>query len=156
MKILGEISKKKASLEGLVTGIWGYQYDPLRHDGLVYSAMNQLKKSLQEVAFVIERQDQGYSFLERFSVVSLGKEEIQKSSDTLQESLSFDSEDLNFRQMQILSWFKKHAGEALSIQDVKNLLQVSTMTAHRDLKGLCQKQKIKAIGRARATVYIVS
>jgi len=55
--------------ERLIQRIWRYEYDPLRHDPLVYSAMTKLRKLLEPHGGWVEFTEDGYRFRSDVTVI---------------------------------------------------------------------------------------
>ncbi len=162
-KILMTLSNGFTSKETLVNSVWGYQYDPLRHDSLIYSSFSNLRKILGTEASLIETSELGYKLNAR--LVNLldqgavpGKDPATEISE-LPEIESGASEKivalakagLNSRQIQIMSYLQRN--QFISVKILVGLFETSEITANRDLRALYEKKFVVRIGQGRATQY---
>lgn len=151
--VLGECSKQE-----LIETVWGYKYDPLRHDSLIYPAISRLRVLLGDRANWIEATHQGYRLSTQVQVrfhrsMNEMSERIQpppKASTTAEPS-SIDS--LNYRQLALLKKLK--ADDFLDVQRYKKMFSISQITATRDLSSLTAHGLLKRTGNGRATRYSV-
>jgi hypothetical protein len=151
------LAQGECSKEELIQTVWGYKYDPLRHDSLIYPAISRLRQLLGERGNWIEVTNRGYRLngkvqirffqaVDDFEVVSEpGLHEVPAESSVLQQ--------LNFRQISILKRMKQ--GEVLEVQKYKEIFQVSQITATRDLSTLHDLDLLKRVGKGRATRYVI-
>lgn len=143
--------------ENLVSQVWGYGYESLRHDSLLYSAIASLRKSLGPIGHWIESRDSGWSFRNLGQIVHLldgfNLSEAEPSQTPTLESPTLSTFDsgLNWRQLKALR--KTKTSQPWTVPAYRQTFQVSTMTAWRDLDGLEKSGYLKRIGRGRATVY---
>ncbi len=177
IKILLRLSTSLAGKEALMKDVWRLNYDPLRHDSVIYAALATLRKTLGPAARWIETLDEGWALsapLTRVQGVRANVSAVsnEKMSEVATESLrqtapndrgedlaSSDYNDsLNFRQQKALYELKltkaSSSREMWTVPDYKKFFHVSTMTAWRDLDGLTDSGYLKRIGRGRATVYV--
>ncbi|MFZ4715089.1 MAG: hypothetical protein ACOYL6_15315 [Bacteriovoracaceae bacterium] len=152
LKLLKCMLGDQGSLDKMVTTIWGQEYHPLRHDNLVYRAISQLKKILGKSAYIIQRDERKYSLAQVFTVKNLDSAHAKRPE--LIERMPLQESEFTHRQLMLLKWFQKGQDRVTDIQGVKKMFKISTMSAYRDLKLLCEKKKLKALGKARATKYI--
>lgn len=155
-KLLEVLQKGPLSKESLVKQLWGYEYHPLRHDNLVYSAMSALRKALGSKHTWIQTLDLGYQLQSGIQILHAGKNgqsdlteraNIKKSVDT---GHLVDSQ-LNYRQIQALEYLQEH--RFLNTRDYKGLFSTSEITASRDLGALNRKGYVLKIGFGRSTQY---
>ncbi len=174
--------KKGSSKDQLLEGAWGYKYDSLRHDSMLYAAISGLRKSLGPAGNWVRPTEFGYLFEaelwtpEKQTVALSESHHFQKgidgsravsSSTTLSSSFvgtvvktsSRSAEvsqkfDLNHRQLEILDWLKSE--RFLSVKEVRDRFRISEITALRDLDGLRKTGIVLRIGKARATRYAVA
>ncbi len=164
-KILTTLSRGFTSKEALVTAVWGYQYDPLRHDPLIYSSFSSLRKSLGTDAHFIETSEMGYklnatllNFLEQGNQQA---QDYERQMNVTQPSaynrgqsdkiVALAKIGLNSRQIQILTFLETN--EFISVKTVVSLFSTSEITANRDLRALYEKKLVIRIGQGRATQY---
>lgn len=142
----GEVSKRK-----MVESAWGYTYDPLRHDGMVYAALSALRRALGAAGAWIQPTEEGYRFTGRLTLA--GAEESAEK-DLISAGPAGAAPiplDLNHRQVQLLASLKR--GAFLSVKDYQTRYVTSEATALRDLTGLWKRGAVVRIGKARATRY---
>lgn len=155
-KILRALQQGFCSKEDLIVKVWEFQYDPLRHDTVIYAAMNSLRKLLGEKAHWLETVENGYRWSPIFEV-RLHKTETSRKPSNTQESPSeqiTDAGALNYRQIQILRHLTKE--EFIDVQKYKKIFKVSDITASRDLSLLTGAGLVARIGRGRATKYCLA
>lgn len=159
IKFLGEQTCTK---EQIIQQVWSYkEYDPLRHDSLIYSSITRLRNLLNLTEHQLFFDGEGYrlnmSVLDYHQLHSQNVKEITKNPALVskhfvqnQELMQF-TEELNFRQFRIL---QNMDVQNLSVKSYSSLFKVTTMTALRDLRKLCEYGYLKKIGRGRATTYL--
>lgn len=162
-KILDLLAKGDCDKEKLVEAVWGYRYDPLRHDPMVYSALSTLRKNLGLGAEWLQATESGYRLATRFFAVAESKKSISKApvkaEPTLQTAPVLDSSLakylplLNHRQIEILEWLKDQ--RFLGVGECRTRFDVSEITALRDLDGLRRQGLVVRNGKARATRYML-
>lgn len=168
-KILIMLRDRPCSKEELVEHIWGYSYDPLRHDPLIYSSMNKVRKFLENYGDWIELSENGYRLKSEVKVIiknnlkretSTSKmsslnaliEKVQEQPLALSFTKNLDLQNMNFRQLQVLEYLKKN--QSISINELALKLEISKPTATRDLSQLHKMGKLKRVGKGRATRYL--
>lgn len=166
-KIIVLLKANAQSKEALVEQIWGYQYDPLRHDTLVYSSINKVRKLLSPYSDWIVLTEDGYRIRADIKVIikntlkssdkktmaqspQLGTHPTQLTKPARTQSKIF--KDLNFRQLQIVDYLNKNT--SISIFELSQKLEISKPTATRDLSQLHRLGILKRIGKGRATRYL--
>lgn len=167
-KILLLLRERPQTKEELVQQIWGYQYDPLRHDPLIYSSMNKVRRFLENYADWIELSEEGYRIKAGVKVIlknNLKRETKMTALDALVDkakttqpefikaSRPMDLQNLNFRQMQVLEYLRKN--QSISIYELSSKLEISKPTATRDLSQLHKLGKLRRVGKGRATRYLL-
>lgn len=154
-KIIAKLAQGYTTKEDLVNSVWGYRYDPLRHDSLIYSAFSALRKVFSEDSRMIETSEVGYSLSAQ--VINLLETSTPESDLKIipmpqKSDLSGLLElGLNSRQIQILQFLDKN--QFISVKMVLKLFSTSEITANRDLRTLFQKNLVLRIGQGRATHY---
>jgi DNA-binding winged helix-turn-helix (wHTH) protein len=146
----GECTKEK-----LIQTVWGYRYDRLRHDSLIYQAVSRLRQLLGERGRWIEATEQGYRLNSQVRVrlyrrVDAERAELGRAENQVPEEAQM-LETLNHRQLSILRRFRNH--EFFDVQTCKALFKVSQITATRDLSGLHKLKLVNRVGKGRATRY---
>ena len=156
-KILAQLSKGYTSKEDLVNTIWGYTYDPLRHDSLIYSTFSNLRKILKHDSRLIETSELGYNLnAQLVNLLETRKKEAanqknQNFTPLKNELGSLLGLHLNSRQIQILQYLDNN--QFISVKDAVLLFSTSEITANRDLRSLLAKNLVLRIGQGRATHY---
>ncbi len=168
-KILVLLKDSPKSKEDLVREIWGYEYDPLRHDSLVYSSINKIRHLLAPHADWVQLTEDGYVLSKAVKVIIKNnlktspliknkspldlKSLPQKAKVRLPPKWSKHLKDLNFRQIQILDYLKNHS--SISVQELSAKLLISKPTATRDLSKLYDLCIVSRVGQGRATRYFL-
>ncbi len=149
-KLLKLIGQTTATKERIVESVWGYEYEPQRHDSMIYSALAALRKTLGESHHWVETQDEGWALRNRGSSVTF----VDRESAPIERPIlvSDESSELNWRQLKAMTRVKSR--EPWTVPRYKNMFEVSTMTAWRDLDLLAKAGYLTRIGRGRATVYL--
>lgn len=146
-RILEALAVSHQTKADLVARVWGYAYDPLRHDSLVYTSISKLRQALGSTGEWIEMDEKGYRLR---SGVHL------KSPVTATPTASVNiipATNLSFRQLRILTTFARNERGVVGVDDVMREFQVSRATATRDLAELTTRGYLRRLGRARATRY---
>ncbi|NOT80407.1 MAG: hypothetical protein HOP07_15540 [Bacteriovoracaceae bacterium] len=144
----------------MIQQIWEYEYDPLRHDNVIYSAVRSLRRALGEAGGWIETIENGYRYsLDRkFKISKKGsnKENLNPNHELL-NSVKLGVETLinplNYRQLKALDYIK--TAEYLDVLTYQKKFSVSEATASRDLRYLKKCGFVISIGKARATKYLL-
>ncbi|MES2767928.1 MAG: DeoR family transcriptional regulator [Bdellovibrionota bacterium] len=144
---------KEMDKEELITRVWGYKYDPLRHDNIVYSAMTLLRKLLGEKSSWLVTTESGYKWLAGVEIKSHLTNEAQNIEAIIPKKLDVNFNTLNFRQMKILQFLKNN--ESIDVQKCKKLFNVSDITASRDLSSLTRSNSLIRVGKGRAIRYVL-
>ncbi len=148
-KLLETLASGLVSKEVLVQKLWGYNYDPLRHDALVYASLSTLRKLLGNQADWILTTENGYSLAPDIRILS----SHPSSSHSPQRAPAGGSQeiDLNFRQLQALQYLD--AEPFLSTKTYSKIFKTTEITANRDLRSLMEKDYVVRSGFGRATRY---
>ena len=162
----------------LIEKVWGYNYDPLRHDSLVYTALTRLRVALEPMNHWIINDDTNYQLLPDVEIQFIQTAPQALSASTLTSSRTFTAlgashaaspppslqsltsssaptlplleMDLNLRQIQFLNL---KDSVAVNVEAYAKHWKVTKMTALRDLKKLCDLGYLKRLGKGRATEY---
>jgi hypothetical protein len=162
-----EFSRKLLSLLGsvdhldkevFVREIWDQAYDPIRHDGLIYSLVNRTRKLLGPYAQWLENSEEGYylssgvkvNFHSQVEQVKFEQQEHIISDKPLATTLRSKT-FLTSRQLEILNLLK--VNPHLSTRVLVEHFQVSEATASRDLAKLHDDGYLNKHGKGRATVF---
>lgn len=167
-KIILLIKDAPKTKEQLVQEIWGYEYDPLRHDTLIYSSINKVRKLLAPHSDWIQLTEDGYQIQKSVKIIiknTLKQKSPQNQSQTpaqlspkkskpkIQSRWAKHAKDLNFRQMQIMDYLKTHP--SISVLELSSKLLISKPTATRDLSKLYDLGILTRVGQGRATRYLL-
>lgn len=165
-KIILLIKDSPQSKEQLVQEIWGYSYDPLRHDTLIYSSINKIRKLLSPRSDWIVLTEKGYQIRQNVKVIIKNTLKQQSVSEDTPSSIKLQTQktkvvvpakwakhlkELNFRQIQILDYLKHNP--SLSVLELSHKLKISKPTATRDLSKLHALGILIRVGQGRATRY---
>jgi hypothetical protein len=154
-KILRRLSEGGTDKARLVENVWGYGYDPLRHDPMVYSALSALRRSLGVAAKWLEVSEDGYRFAAPVAWLAAAEPEEKKTAATSPSGINSEHlPHLNHRQIEILEWLRDR--RFLAVGECRIRFDVSEITALRDLDGLRRRGLVVRNGRARATRYSLS
>lgn len=146
-RLLMAMSFASSSKEALLEKVWGYRYDPLRHDPLLYNSIYRLRKLLGPAEAHLVAEGEGY----RWAVPA--KVRVFEREYAAPEAAEPVSEGLSLRQHRALQALK--GGEAISVGEYASRFRVSKPTATRDLAELLRKGYLARTGRARATAYFL-
>ncbi len=159
-KLLVTVGGGESTKEKLIEKVWGYsEYDPLRHDSLIYTSMARLRSllNIDENRLFFDGQSYRCSLNIVDDLLGNTAAEVTSDSNKKTQMLTADpfareiSSNLNYRQIQTL---KNRQIESISVKNYSNQFDVTTMTALRDLKLLCELGYLKKTGRARSTRYL--
>ncbi|MDD4976095.1 MAG: helix-turn-helix domain-containing protein [Bacteriovorax sp.] len=158
LKLLQGLTYTNATKEYLIETVWGYAYDPLRHDSLIHNAIGKLRKILGPVASWIVTTDTGWLWNKKIQLLidlpefSSPQTSAKEGRDNENYS-TFFPDDLNFRQLKALKTAPQDSG--WSVGAYKKSFSISTMTAFRDLTHLHQKGLVIRTGKGRACRYLL-
>ena len=152
-------SQDARTKEDLCRAVWGYEYHPERHDGLIYSAISKLRRAHPALESWVEATGDGYALSAGVKVTLLDEPAtaVQSHAAGTQQSEVEDvsriaSEyELNLRQTRLLSLV--HQRESVDVRTARALLSVSEVTASRDLRALTERKLLTRVGKGRATRY---
>lgn len=168
-KIILLIKDESQTKEELVQKVWGYQYDPFRHDPLIYSSMNKVRKLLSPHGDWIQLTENGYQIQKNIKVIIKNtlkqkslhqkvKEEpvlrnVPNNKIKVPPKWHKHAKDLNFRQLQVLDYLKNQ--NSISVLELSQKLLISKPTATRDLSKLHKLGILSRAGHGRATRYFL-
>lgn len=126
---------------------------------IYFSTLKFLQQNQEALAFAFENYTKSKNtttFLETF--VSELKKELIRIRESIDEFVKEDEKsrkqpflDLNKRQLKVLKYLQ--TVPTIKREDYCHMMDVSTMTAFRDLKDLLRKKLIKTDGQGRGTKY---
>ena len=160
--------------EDLVQSYWGYHYNPLRHDPMLYAAINRLRRSMGECGDWLISTKDGYQLAddvrvivyEPFSEASarIPVSELKGAGDEEAESLATEpnrrekrpsegglSEGLNYRQLSLMAELVPQS--FTGVNDLCSQFDISRMSALRDLREMERLGIVRRVGKGRATKY---
>lgn len=155
-KLLQAILSGVSEKSDLCSKVWGYEYDPLRHDNIIYTAIRSLRKNLGSGGAWVETCENGYHFsADRKFKFNLKKypQIGQQMEESPEQSSLENSSQLNLRQIKSLKHLAKN--EFLDVATYQKLFNVSDVTASRDLRTLKKLGFVISIGQARAIKYLL-
>ncbi len=136
----------------LVESLWGYQYNPLRHDSLVFPLIAKLRKELKRsFKLDVERVGNAYSLSQPVTWTDSYKL-IHNPKFTAHDTgpMSAFTRSYNPRQKEILSL---EPGTVIAVKSHKSLQHVSRASASRDLRELSSLGYLQAVGKGRGAKY---
>lgn len=152
LSLIRELGNGPQTKEELVTKVWGYDYDPLRHDHLVYSAIRRMRVALGKFSFWITSDENHYSWEGSVEIIFPQSEKAKKPKPSPSFSDS-EWEELNFRQVQILEGaFDK----PFSAGEHAEFFGINRMTSFRDLRELVEANLLVKRGRGKGTQYFLN
>lgn len=152
INFLDYLIAKPRTKEELVVQIWGYdEYDPIRHDHLVYTMVRRLRKQLGPYSeWIFSSGEDSYSIDRDVQFIrSLFSDlpDQRKASSAKEQELPVD---LNFRQVQLL---EGAFDRPFSAGEVAEYFKITRMTSYRDLDELVSKGLLVKRGKSRGTRY---
>jgi uncharacterized membrane protein len=141
------------SKEALLAEVWGISaYRPDRHDSVVYMAINRSRQALGPYRAWLENHQGAYRLQgAECRVLGVQWSELQEPDARSSAPASGQPTQEPEGPVVAVSFIRKH-GHATTGQLAKEL-QVSEMTALRELQRLVAAGVLKRIGRGRATRY---
>lgn len=155
-KVLDLIIKDRiVSKSLLIEIVWGYTYDPIRHDAIVYASMQNLRKVLGRYSYWIETSENGWQLNVDLQFTDLRTSGSNKTFTVQQTKASILTgpyhSDLNHRQTVALEEIPKIG--FWTVPNYKKNFSISTMTAYRDLADLVAKKLFFTRGHGKLTTY---
>ncbi len=161
-RLLTGLASGARSKEQLAQAIWGRSYNPLRHDGPIYTLVAKARKTLGGFGEWIEACEIGYRLRAGVSVRqrSLSREPVHAAAPRAKEQVveaksgveARIAAALNARQQTMLMMMRD--GEVLDPRTVMQRFDISDATASRDLAGLVELKLAERVGKARSTRYL--
>ncbi len=140
----GETSKQQ-----LVEAVWGYKYQPLKHDALVYRTISRFRHVLGRHADWLGATMQGYQLAPDVRLAFEGARVNGPSPARVDPESA--PERLNYRQIDLLRCLG--ADDFTDVRNVREVFGVSEITARRDLVALVKMAYLARVGSGRATKY---
>lgn len=156
LKILHQLSQGSCSKQDLISRVWGYEYDSLRHDTLVYAGLTNLRLFLGTASSWIENLDSSWVLKPGVKLIhdkSYKETKLKKSTETVSENEAFYLHpEFSFRQIEALKVLTNRV--YWDMKTYKKIFKVSTMTAWRDLNAFTKLGYLVKCGRGPATRYV--
>lgn len=152
-RILEALAQSHQSKAELIENVWGYNYEPARHDALVYTSISKIRQMLGSAGAWIEADEKGYRLRSGVRLNTLRAKIEPTAGRPASVSPKLTNNSLNFRQLRILAGFDNGIKEILAVDEVMRDFAVSRATATRDLSELTELGLLRRSGRARATRY---
>ncbi len=149
-QLLKCLRQGEATKEQLIEKVWGYRYDPLRHDPLIYPAISRLRHLLGDQGKAIEATEKGYRLSPDIAVFFLG-ETFAVPTPVEEKDDSGTEAALNYRQITLLR--QLDSSEFIDVKTYTKQFEISRITATRDLSDLCKLALLKRVGKGRAVRY---
>lgn len=152
-RILEALAQSHQSKAELIENVWGYEYEPSRHDALVYTSISKIRHMLGDAGSWIEADEKGYRLRSGVRLTTSHMTSPISTPRIPAVAVKTANSSLNFRQLRILSGFDNGNKEILAVDEVMRDFSVSRATATRDLSELTELGLLRRSGRARATRY---
>lgn len=139
--------------EELVESIWGYRYEALRHDPMVYTAIHRLRRVLGDFEDLLVVEGGLYRWGRPTRTHVFERQTLAprvEGAELLPTATSRGP--LNLRQLRILEEFPVQG--SIDAETYAKKFGVSKPTAVRDLRELVESRRLQKVGRARATNYV--
>lgn len=146
VKLCAVLAQGPQTKAALIGAVWGYDYHPARHDGLIYSTVANLRRLLGDLGSWLEFDGEFYQLAAGVHI----KVQTRTRREPVATPIKL-SPKLNHRQEQALEFLESH--EFIDTKTYCHLHGVSDMTATRDLGGLTRKGFVVKVGSARLTRY---
>ncbi len=143
------IADRPMTKDELVKEIWGYTYEPLRHDALIHAVLSRLRKYISPYSAWIQKSGDRYRLDPEVSVQSF--RHLPATTKPTQAVPVIPEFNLNYRQLRILNELKSRS--YLSARECIEILKTTKITVNRDLKALVDLNLISTSGRGKATRY---
>lgn len=145
-------TKANVSKDELVSVVWGYQYDPFRHDSLIYALIHRLRDVLGPLEKGLIGENHQYTLSHNFKHLDLSVETMPNEAANENLQLDFNkAPQWNIRQHKVIGLINK--GQTFKVSEYARVFNVSLITALRDLKELKDHKVINVFGKGRATTY---
>lgn len=153
MKALIKLSSQKiVSKEEIVKYVWGYDYDPSRHDTSIYSLIHRIREILGPIQKDLISEGHSYKLLSDFNHIDLSPTLVKETTKiNLLHSGYKSASKWNIRQYKALEMI--NTGKTFKVSEYALEFKISVITALRDLSELKEARVINVYGKARATTY---
>ena len=150
ISFLQNVAQGRGRKDQLIKAVWGYNYHPLRHDSLLYSAVAKLRRSLGPYEEWLVNTDNGWRLKPEIQC------DLKFDSMTIlpAEELPVEPERFTPRQHMAIKELRRRG--VWTIKSYKEAYAISTMTAFRDLRYLLKSGVLIRVGKGRSTRYGLS
>lgn len=143
VRLLSALRRGYQGRDTLVSSVWGLgRYDPMRHGGVINTAVSRLRLALAEPSWIVTHDD-GYE-------LQSGVEVVELSAPATPEPLASATPPLEEHD-RVVSFLERNG--AATTTDVARALGVSSSSALRLLRRLEHDRRVARVGRGRATRY---
>lgn len=149
--ILLSLGQGRKNKQQLCETVWNLKYDPLRHDPMIYTAINLLRTSLGVAGYVVETLDEGYCLNQQINIKIENPATPMELNVKNSPKIEMIDSQLNWRQLKGLKLFEQN--EWIDVRTYSTKLKVNKLMAARDLRLLYEKKIILRFGQGRATKY---
>lgn len=152
IQFISALESAPQSKENLVKEVWGYQeYDPFRHDHLVYTMVKRVRQIFGDRAnWIVALGDDQYRIDPDVNLILRAQRKEKKKEESPKRNLEEFPEDLNFRQVQLLEGI---FDGPFSAGEVAQYFNTTRMTSYRDLDDLVKKGYLFKRGKNKGTRY---
>lgn len=143
LRLLSALRSGYQSRETLVSSVWGLgRYDPLRHSGVINTAVSRLRLALADPAWIVTHEG-GYELQPGIEIHEVAAPAVEPAAALVERPPS-EAE-------KVLAWLRQN-GPATTA-DVGRALGTSPSSALRLLRRLEEEGAVLRVGRGRATRY---
>lgn len=142
----------EASKQDLIEKVWGYNYQALKHDALIYRNVSRFRALLGKAASWVEVTESGYRLAEGVEVRFREHEAKAPAADAPAPAPAAPAPNVSLRQLKLLQHLA--TAESLDVKQAMRLFGLSEMTARRDLTQLFNLKLVQRLGKGRATRYV--
>jgi DNA-binding winged helix-turn-helix (wHTH) protein len=154
-RILEALATSHRSKAEMVKLVWGYDYDPARHDTLVYTSISKIRQLLGAAGNWIEVDEKGYRLQSGVRLQSTALSVIEPApKDRVRLMATMAKASLNVRQLRILAAFDSDTKDVVGVEEMMKDFGISRASATRDLSDLTREGFLRRMGKARATRYV--
>lgn len=152
LTLIQQLVRSPKTKEQIIQVVWGYSYDPLRHDHLVYSNIRRLRKILEPFSGFIISNEELYSIDKSVEIFLNQKTEDNSKLPPREQPLENEMlEGLNFRQIKTLDGVFT---EPFSAGEHATMFEINRMTSFRDLSQLVERGLLIKRGKGKGTKYL--
>lgn len=150
--LLLALGRGPQSKQDLVESIWGYRYEAIRHDPMVYTAIHRVRRLLGDFEELLVAEEGVYRWCRPVRTTVFERREATKS-DRIPAKVFPERASMNLRQLRVQEELRLL--RSIDVATYSEKFAVSKPTAVRDLRELVENGFLKKVGRARATCYVL-